>query len=78
MVAFLAPPFSRPCRCIKIFVVYFRNVDGLDLNKSVSIESRCSKNVENEVKIDAERKKGIIFKFTLFLHIYILVLFYMF
>ncbi|KAK7816953.1 transcription factor kua1 [Quercus suber] len=29
-----------------------------DLNKSVSIENRCSKNVENEVEIDAERKKG--------------------
>ena len=78
----IATANTNNARCIKNFGAYFRNVNGLDLNKSVSIENRCSKNVENEVKIDAERKKGIIFKFALYLqiylYIYILVLFYMF
>ena len=72
----IATANTNNARCIKIFGVYFRNVDGLDLNKSVSIENRCTKNVENEVKIDAERKKGIIFKFALYLHIYISVVLY--
>ena len=53
----IATANTNNARCIKIFGVYFRNVDGLDLNKSVSIENRCSKNVENEVKIDARREK---------------------
>ena len=72
----IATANTNNARCIKIFGVYFRNVDGLDLNKSVNIENRCSKNVENEVKIDAERKKGIIFKFALYLQIYISVVLY--
>ena len=57
---------------IKIFGVYFQNGDDHDLNKSVSIENRSSKNIENEIEIeiDAERKKGIIFKFTFYIHIY--------
>ncbi|XP_065624611.1 transcription factor KUA1-like [Quercus suber] len=36
----------------------YNTTNDHDLNKSVSIENRCSKNVENEVEIDAERKKG--------------------
>ena len=57
---------------VKIFGVYFQNGDDHDLNKSVSIENRSSKNIENEIEIeiDAERKKGIIFKFTFYIHIY--------
>ena len=72
----IATANTNNARCIKNFGVYFRNVDGLDLNKSVSIENRCTKNVENEVKIDAERKKGIIFKFTLYLHTHIYIYIY--
>ena len=41
---------------IKIFGVYFQNGDDHDLNKSVSIENQSSKNIENEIDIDAERK----------------------
>ena len=64
---------------IKIFGVYFqKNVDDHDLNASVGMENRSSKSVEHEVYIDAERKKGIIFKFTLYIYTNILVLFYMF
>ena len=59
---------------IKIFGVYFqKNVDDHDLNSSVSMENRSSKSVEYEVDIDAERKKGIIFKFPLYKHKYISV-----
>ncbi|XP_075650412.1 uncharacterized protein LOC142620979 isoform X1 [Castanea sativa] len=43
---------------IKIFGVYFQSGDDHDLKKSVSIENRSSKNIENEIEIDAERKKG--------------------
>ena len=59
---------------IKIFGVYFqKNVDDHDLNASVSMENWSSKSVEHEVYIDAERKKGIIFKFPLYKHKYISV-----
>ena len=61
---------------IKIFGVYFQNGDDHDLNKSVSIENQSSKNIENEIEIDAERKKGIIFRFTFYIHIYISVVLY--
>ena len=62
---------------IKIFGVYIqKNVDDRDLNSSVSMENRSSKSVEHEVDIDAERKKGIIFKFSLYIHNYISVVLY--